>query len=101
MSVSAESLQLRVLLQCPVIGRGSADGVLTIEAPLLAQEADFAVTVASNEADNDGFFLAALKAVHAAQLNTGKCLLQWSKQCKLIGRPMSAVLHPAAYIIMQ
>ena len=48
---------------------------LTIQPPLLPQKANFAVRVAADEADNDGFLLPALEAVDTSELNAREGLL--------------------------
>ncbi len=57
---------------------------LTIKTSLLAQEADFPVGIAPDEADDHGLLFPALEPVHAAQLNAGECLLERSKDGELL-----------------
>ena len=38
--------------------------LLTVQAPLLAQEADFAVRVTPDQTDNDRLFLASLETIY-------------------------------------
>ena len=40
--------------------------LLTVQPPFLTEEAYFSIGIASDEADDDGFFLASLEAVDAA-----------------------------------
>ena len=55
----------------------------TVESPLLPKKSDLAVRVASYKADNDGFFLSALKSVYAAQLDTREFVLEGSQDPQL------------------
>lgn len=57
----------------------------TVEPALLPQEADLAVRVASDEADNNCFFLTALEAINASELDAREFFFQRGKLCKLVG----------------
>ena len=58
-------------------------GHCTVQAAFLTEKPDFTIGIASNEADDDCFFLAALEAIDATQFNTGESFLQGGQNCEL------------------
>ena len=73
---------------------------LTIQPALLAQEADFSVRVAPDEADDDGFLFAPLEPVHAAQFNARELILEWGEDRKLsFIRDVSSQLVPSPFCL--
>lgn len=57
----------------------------TVESALLPKEADLTIRVASDEADNDCFFLAALEAIDTPELDAREFFFERGKLCKLVG----------------
>lgn len=57
----------------------------TVEAALFPEEADFPIRVASDEADDDCFFLTALESIDTSKLYAGELFFQRCKLCKLVG----------------
>lgn len=57
----------------------------TVEPALLPKESDLAIRIASDEADNNCFFLAALEAIDTSELDASELLFQRSKLRKLVG----------------
>lgn len=57
----------------------------TVEPALLPKESDLAIRIASDKADNNCFFLAALEAIDTSKLDAREFLFQRSKLCKLVG----------------
>lgn len=70
---------------------GKAGKGLTIQSSALAQKADFALGVASNQADDDGFLFPTLKSIYAAQFDARILLFERCQSCDL--RTRSIVLH--------
>lgn len=88
MSVWAASWQLpwvRIVVQVSLADTEVLGGVKrTIESALLPQEADLAIRVASDEADNYCFFLTALETVNTSKLDAREFFFQGGKQRKLV-----------------
>lgn len=57
----------------------------TVEPALFPQEANLAIRVASDETDNNCFFLAALEAIDTSEFDAREFFFQRSKLCKLVG----------------
>ena len=57
----------------------------TVESALLPQEADLAIRVASDEADNNCFFLTALETIDTSELDSREFFFQRGKLGKLVG----------------
>lgn len=57
----------------------------TVESAPFPQEADLTIRIASDEADNNCFFLAALEAINTSKLNAREFFFQGGKLCKLVG----------------
>lgn len=57
----------------------------TVEPALLPEETDLAIRVASDEANNNCFFLTALEAIDTSKLDAREFFFQRGKLCKLVG----------------
>lgn len=60
---------------------------VTIQPPLLSQEADLALGVTPDEGDDDSFLLSTLKPIDAAELDARECFFQGGKYRELEHNP--------------